>query len=414
MIHVLVTWEVRDRVVGGYPDYSIFRTAATIIRRGLAPRLYDARLQYAIQREFVPAAQQGRGLLPYNHPPYEALIFVPFTYLPYMAGYVAWGVVNFAVFLLALWLLRPYLSALPRFHWMLWASLAVGFFPAFASLFEGQDSILVLTLYALAFLDLKRARPVRSGFWLAICLFKFQLVLPFLAVAVLTRRRKLMIGFVTAALGVMLANIALVGWHSALYYPLFVRNLEKNTAGGAIIGVSMPNLHGLVDSIPLPHAVGSAFSFILVGSLSTLTVLGVAYTIHRNKTSLERDDLSFSLPIVSAVLVSYHCYVYDWTLLLLPALLTFNYLASRSRIETWAERLLLYSTLGLLISPLYLVPLARFGHLYGLALLLIAWICGLIGELSREQQTQSSNLRGDTRGGGAVLNNSAYPRTFRV
>jgi Glycosyltransferase family 87 len=391
LIHVLVTWQVRDRIAEGFPDYTIFYTAGNIVRRGLASRLYDAGLQYQVQREFVLAIQNGRGLLPYNHPPYEALLFVPFTYLPYLPGYVIWGVLNVLIFFLVLWLLRPYLHSLPRFHWAFWLLLPAGFFPVFASLFEGQDSILVLLLYTLAFLDLKRDRPRRAGIWLALALFKFQLVLPFMLLAVLARRWKLVSGFAGTAVALALANSALIGWHATLYYPVFVRQLEKTSAGGAIVPMNMPNLHGLLDAI-VARTHSSFASVSITAALSLLILFVAGRTIHQNKSGLERDDLCFSLAVVVSVLVSYHIFEYDWTVLLLPALLTLNYLTAQSKISTRPQQLLLIAIIALFISPLYLIPLARFGHLYGLALLLLGWTWALVGELEIGSRAQPPGI----------------------
>lgn len=387
-VHIIVTWEVRDRILSGFPDYTIFYTAGNIVRDGMASRLYDADLQYQLQQGFVRATRHGRGLLPYNHPPYEALLFVPFSYLPYMTGYVIWALLNCGVFFGALILLQPYLRTLPSFHWTVWAPLPFAFFPAFASLFEGQDSILLLLLFTMTFLDLRRGRSWRAGVWLALGLFKFQVVLPFIAITVLTRRWKLLGGFALVASALGIVSIALVGWRTAMYYPVFVRRLEETTAGGAIVPMNMPNLHGLVDAI-IARSRPSLASYGVVGVLSLLLVLTAARIINKYRSGLEENDLCFSVALVASVLVSYHLFWYDWTVLLLPALLSFNYLARGRDLRSLSERLLLSSCTALFLSPLYLVPLARFGHLYGLALVLLAWFWALLRELENPQIQRS-------------------------
>ncbi len=403
LVHVVLTWSVRDRILTGFPDYTIFYTAGTILHRGLAPRLYDASLQYEIQREFVLAIAKGRGLLPYNHPPYEAVLFIPFSHLPYLTGYLLWAALNALIFFWACWLLKPHLPHLPKFHWAVPALLAISFFPVFATLFEGQDSNLVLLLYVLSFIDLKKGRPVRAGMWLALALFKFQIVVPFIAFAFLARRWRLVAGFAASALLLAVANIALIGWREALYYPVFVRHLEKTTAGGAIVGVTMPNLHGLVDAISA-HATGPRISFAITAVLSLLIIVVAGMASDEEKTPSEGRNLCFSLGIVVAVLVSYHCFFYDWTILLLSALLSFDYLAALPKIATLPQRLMLMSASALFLSPLYLVPLVRFGHLYGLSLLLLIWSGALFAEINalRRRSRSVTDPQGSPNSSAAV------------
>src|SRR5580704_9332227 len=81
LMHALVFWSLREKIRQGYPDFSIFYTAGTIVRQGLAGRLYDTGLQFQIQRQFASQVFIRQGALPYNHPPFEALIFAPLALL---------------------------------------------------------------------------------------------------------------------------------------------------------------------------------------------------------------------------------------------------------------------------------------------------------------------------------------------
>lgn len=388
VVHLVATWKSRERIRTGFPDFTIFYTAGTLVRDGMASRLYDADLQYRIQRGFVLATVQGRGLLPYNHPPYEALLFVPLSYLPYLPAYAIWATVNLVLLFLAIWSIQPYLAKLRSLHWSLWTMLPIAFFPAFSTLFEGQDSIVILLLYAVAFVQLKSGKPWHAGVCLALGLFKFQLILPFVALAVLTRCRKLVSGFALASLVLLLANVAMVGWRMAIYYPAFVSNLERTTAGGAIVPKSMPNLHGLVEAMLGRVHAGASLVATIVLSLLLLSV--VARRITPIELGLEKNDLCFSLALVVSVLVSYHAYWYDWTVLLLPALLTLNHLGAGTEVRGMAPRALMLSSCALFLSPLYLILLVRFGYTCLLAVLLMLWCWALLREIRKTARPQSS------------------------
>src|SRR6476646_927250 len=109
---VVIAWRARHLVCQGFPDFTIFYSAARIIRQGSGSQLYDEATQLRVQREFVTGVTTRDGPLPYNHPPFEALLFIPFTYLPYCAAFVAWDLVNFAILATVALILRPELAVL--------------------------------------------------------------------------------------------------------------------------------------------------------------------------------------------------------------------------------------------------------------------------------------------------------------
>jgi hypothetical protein len=83
-LHVLVWWMARRQVAEGLPDFRIFYTAGLMLRRGQGTSLYNDSLQLNTQREFVPPARFDDTPLPYNHPPFEALLYLPLTSLSYL------------------------------------------------------------------------------------------------------------------------------------------------------------------------------------------------------------------------------------------------------------------------------------------------------------------------------------------
>src|SRR5438094_1603213 len=89
------------------------------------------------------------GAVPFLHPAYEAVIFIPLSFLPYRAAYLAWAGVNFAVLAWVYFLLRPRLENL-RALGPGWISpgLLIGFFPVAFAILAGQDSLLLLLVTA--------------------------------------------------------------------------------------------------------------------------------------------------------------------------------------------------------------------------------------------------------------------------
>jgi hypothetical protein len=84
--HAFFLWSVRERIVRADPDFTSFYGAGKILRDGHGADLYDLGTQHKAQDEFSSNADIRKGPLPYIHPPYEALLFVPLTFLHHMGG----------------------------------------------------------------------------------------------------------------------------------------------------------------------------------------------------------------------------------------------------------------------------------------------------------------------------------------
>lgn len=211
LLHVLIFRLVWSDALAGRPDFSIFYTAGLMLRRGQGTALYDNALQWQTQREFTQGIRVRQGPLPYNHPPFEALLFLPFTYLPYLSAYALWIALNLLLLAGMPRFLHSYLPRLSEeFSWLPFLA-AVGFFPIAFALMQGQDSILLLLLYALAYAALRSGKNFRAGIWLGLGLFKFHLVLPFAFILLLHRRLRTIGGFLVSGLTVGMISLSLVG-----------------------------------------------------------------------------------------------------------------------------------------------------------------------------------------------------------
>jgi|HubBroStandDraft_1064217.scaffolds.fasta_scaffold10280_4 hypothetical protein len=391
LIHLLVVWNARDLILKGYPDFTIYYTAGSMLRQGLGHALYDDRVQFQVQRTFAPQVATRLGALPFNHPPFEAVLFIPFSYFPYRLAYLLWGLVNFAMLAVLPILLRwqvPVLARNPAAAWRL-TVVSLTFFPAFFALLQGQDAILLLFLYSLAFVSLRKNRLISAGAWLACGLFKFHLVLPFLVLTLIQEKRaqgrkRILTGFVLVG-GVLAAvSVVAVGVRQIISYPRYVLGLEKTMAMGAIMPSDMPNLRGILYLMAsnLRHfdilvICISAAVYLLTAWISTLP------DNDRDAHPIDADqhDLKFSLAVFATVLVSYHGLGYDLCLLGLPALLLLGQLAGKIRLTSWPGAAIGVGLAVLLFSPLQLVLLMRYNRLGLLGWAVLLCFFGLAGEI---------------------------------
>ncbi|HWY58903.1 MAG TPA: glycosyltransferase family 87 protein [Terriglobales bacterium] len=347
------------------------------MRRGLGQQLYDDATQFRVQREFSPEVAIRAGALPYNHPPFEAALFVPFTLVPYPLAFALWDLVNFVMLIALPFFLAAHLSQLQKYPWPLWVLASVAFFPIFAALLQGQDSILLLLLYALAFVCLKGNRDVLAGGWLALGLFKPQLLLPLVVLFLVQGRKKILSGFLPIAAILLLVSVAIVGKEGMLLYPHYVMHLENTLARGAIVPSDMPNLRGAL-AIFFPGTPPHIVAVILVISLGLLlfTASECRKVFGKNLVELE-----FSLAAIATVLVSYHALIYDLSVLMVPVLLLADELLAGKR---WGRHrvLMMVAMTTFFLPPLQVILSIRNQWAGILGWVLLLWLYGIAKEIS--------------------------------
>jgi len=371
VLHAILFWIVRRQIVEGSSDFRIFYTAGLMLRRGESKALYNEELQARTQREFaLPGVQRG-GPLPYNHPPFEAILYVPLTYLRYFPAYCVWFVINTLLVVGTIYHVRPYLPTLSADFRSLLILTSLAFFPVAYALLQGQDSILLMALYFLAYDAMHAGKDSRAGVYLGLGLFKFHLVIPFAVILLLRRRWRALAGISAVAMAEVLASWAMVGGSQLIYYPHFAWQVNRQHAPGVIVPENMANLRGLFlgwnAMNPPSHWVEIALVLVSVG-----LIVWVSRQWHPiDMQDLRSWNFGFSLCLVVSYLVGYHGYNQDMSLLLLPLLLALDWALSDWTAVRGGFKVVLVL---LLLSPLYLVLTLKMSHqnLFSIVLLCFA------------------------------------------
>jgi hypothetical protein len=384
-LHLFLFINLRKRIELGYPDFTVYYTAATMLRHGLGHQLYDAHIQYEIQKKSVGAIATRHGALPYIHPPFEALIFLPLAYLPYPQAFAVWDALNIGALFGVGLLLRRSVSTLrqiPPWEFVL-GSLA--FFPVFICFLQGQDSIVLLLLCGLGFDALKRRADLLAGCWFALGLFKFQFVLPIVLLIGIWKRRQAAIGFLVVSIFLVLTSVGLAGWGSLVRYPAFVLQIANTPSLGGVAAEFAPNLRGLILGWPL-HLSGRVGSAVTLG-ISVVLLVGAAWK-GREAIQPKKLELKMSLAILVAVLIAWQTNMHDLSLLVLPLLLLSDD-GLRGRTsgagKSAARFGLLLPALPLLISPLWLVLWMAKGVVNLMAIPLLWWVWEIGKEMARDK-----------------------------
>jgi hypothetical protein len=272
----------------------------------------------------------------------------------------------------------------------------LAFFPVFVALLQAQDIILLLLLQALAYTALKRNSDFLAGCWLGLGSFKIHLVLALVLFLLAWKRKNAVLGFALTCLCLAVISIAIVGWAEAMWYPHYVLHLEKIMGRGAIVPADMANLRGLVEGWSVTRAFPQAGRF-LTGVLSVSLLLVVIVKSRRPK--LSDFDMRFCAAIVSILLVSYHSFAYDLTLLILPLLLIVDRTGETSSVDFRRNILLEVSIAVLFFTPLYMLVWFRGDHLNVFALVLLGLLWGILHEETVDERALRDPQLGAVSGG---------------
>lgn len=381
-MHLFFLWNVRTRIARGDPDFTAFYAAATLVRSGHAVDIYNPSEQFSAQTRFTDDSDLRRGPLRYIHPPFEALLFVPFTFFPYRAAFILWDLANVGMLVAIAVSLRATLLPGSGIHiWDLLLGL-LAFFPIFANFFQGQDAILLLLVVALAFRAMKLRADFSAGCWMALGLFRFQLVIPLVLVLALWGRRRIALGFISVTALLVLVSAVMVGWENLMRYPGYLWLWASVPGSGRTPRSLLPSLLGLITGWPqLDHIHWLVAIVLLVSAWLVIVVAGM-----KNRAQEPRFfDFCFACAILASVLVGYNTSTYDLALLVLPlAVMLREGLTGLVRVR------LLLPIVPLLISPFWFLIGMYWKNFNVIAIFLLWWLFALRHELLRRTGTASA------------------------
>jgi len=308
----LLIWVVYlPAALGGNADFRNCYSSGILFRTGHGHQLYDYAAQKNIQDTLISKTAIG---MPYVHPPYEALLFAPISYLRYRSAFLAWMAVNFVLLLGSYGILRKYLWRLYNSWRWLPILFFLGFAPVSGTLLQGQDSLITLFLFSIALSALESGRDALAGCLVGLAAYKFQLVLPITGLFLLWHRWRFVGGACLSSFAAILLSALVSGSGSLFSYVAYVR--ETSVKFAILMPPSrMPNLRGLVSSLHL----GSNLSTALLLVLSLGLVAFVVWRGRKTSTSWQ-----FALAVSAATLVGYHVMMHDLSVLLVPIALFLN------------------------------------------------------------------------------------------
>lgn len=298
--------DVTGQVIGA--DHTAFHTAAVLIADGQGTALYDFPDLATFRARQEEITGKPRFLNPFRNPPFYALLYVPTARLPHLASYAIWAVAGLFVLVAGLRLIHG-----PGFGRPLAWSLS--FFPVFAAVSFGQNTLLSFGVFAVVYRLLADGRRFPAGLAAGLLLFKPQLLLGLGIWWALDARR-----YWPSVAGVALTGLAL-GGVSWLVAPeetaAWVRHLPEIARYDAFEYYNLQNPRGFGALLTGEKAVGNWLG--LIG-----LVLGVAFFVGVWRPHREDVPVLFAMAVFVTLWASPHTMTYEWALAVIPAVLLWD------------------------------------------------------------------------------------------
>lgn len=357
-----------NRILAGDGDFPVFYSSAQMVREGRASGLYEFDAENAFVHRVNDVTRP-----PNNHLPYELLIFIPLTYLKFREALFAWAMVSLAMFCAVAFLLARSGAIGLIFPVTLLVTLA--FFPVWFSLLIAQDSALVVFVFVIAFLLWRQQRSSLAGFVLAGALFRPQLVLPFVFVTLVAGKGKFVRGFIVGGALMVALSVAVVGFHGMGNYGRILVAQGTEASGDLLRRQwlvepgKMPTWRGFLwvcGSTWMPTAVKRIL--LLAG-----TAAGLLWAAKKMRAVRSRGgfDLAFATAVATVVLLSFHSFIHDFSLMILPLLIFGTALTRAKNVPRTATYCIVTAGFLFFLTPAY-VWMHGYGTMWLLAILEIA------------------------------------------
>ncbi len=304
-------------------DFVYFYGVGRLVRQYSMARLYDYALQLAVFND-IYAVKGADAYGPSPYPPFVALFFSLFARLPFLPAYLLWVGLSLLLYVTGIGLLAWNVLRGEVLKVSLVLCVAMGFYPFFIStLLNGQLTALAVFSVTTAITLERKDRPVAGGVMLAMLAYKPTLLLVVAPMLVVTRRFRMLSGFVVG--GGMLGAIA-TGFAGFGVWGTYLRFLQFFRTVSVAHGKSLLKLWEYVDFTSFSYSVpggrsGPGLALLLAIVLGAGGCLAVLLWRSAGAGS-SAQLLAWAATLTWTLLLNFYVPVWDADLALVALLLT--------------------------------------------------------------------------------------------
>jgi hypothetical protein len=252
----------------------------------------------------------------YVHPPYFAVLFIPFTKLALTPSWSVWTIAWLIFGWVVVSMIMESRKTFTKGEIVAFLIVMTVAPPSLACIRIGQLSWLVLALIGLSYYCFGHRRDVLGGIALSILSVKPHYFLFFVLPALIDKRWKILASLFVVEMLLLVAAGLVVGWSNVFEYPSVL--LSRDQTAPAVAPHRMISLRFFFNLF-LPGAWPQTAS--MVTMIFALGIIAfVWYQTLKHKPQLS--NWAMALTVFACVVTSPHTHMYDALLLAIPAALT--------------------------------------------------------------------------------------------
>jgi hypothetical protein len=306
----------------GSRDFLGLYVGARLIATGHAFQLYDVDAQREMMN-IVIAPDHRTRLMPFVYPPYIALLLSPLAKFSLTTALAIWTGINISLAgITCATLLRLGSAWTERFALL---AFALAWVPLHLTIIQGQLGLLTALGITGAIISIRNNRHVQAGFWLALGVFKPQLLVFPLVILAMWRRGRALVSFFAALAALTGISFAKFGFWPPNYFT-FLREYSRLSEQASLYPSAMQNWRGMVFALLKTDTSTASLSLTLIFSLGSLVLLLWLCANPGQNTRSTSDpkripvwEPRFAMAILLGALSSPHLYLHDWVVAI-PAL----------------------------------------------------------------------------------------------
>jgi len=303
-------------------DFVYFYGIGHLLNEYPAVKLYDYNLQQKIFNQIYPAHEAFYGPSPY--PPYVALFFRPFARVSFESAYLLWMGISLALYIAGIAAAVKTVFPSERLKISLIFCFALAFYPfVFSTLLNGQLASVAVFSIGLAIFQERHSNPFRGGLALSLLAYKPTLLFLLLPMLLLTRRFKMLFGFMFGTVILMSVATAFTGIQ---IWPAYAHMLAQFGHSTGLRSQSALQLWKYIDLISSSYAIPGGRSRAGVAILICLTSMiasGLALLLWKSAAGGRSVQyLAWAATLTWTLIVNVYVPIYDSVLVTIAVVLT--------------------------------------------------------------------------------------------
>ena len=372
-------------------DFTSFYTGFYVVRVGEGENLYDGTLQSKYQHQFMGGMNfEGRVLL-FPNPPFVAIVFSPISLLQFDAAFYLWSLMQLGLLIWLLIKMNHLLHHWEQYERIILNITILAFWPLTNTFLLGQYSLFLLFCLVQLYIYMMNSKLTKAGLWLALMAVKpHTLLIP----GMMTLNKRYWRVAVSASIvGIFLfiSSSLIIGIQP---WQQYIKSLQALGSYFDKFGVN-PSAEYTVRGV-LSNIFGNSQGS-LTNTISIIVLLlGMIFIWFLWSKDIAQDSsrfiIYFAFTIMFSVFLSLHLNPHDALILVLPAVLFYDYLRQNDYPRKAFSILILISPTVFFIAAFFKYNI--FGVIRPPVVVIVVMIAWMIKYMILDYRHQAKNRKG--------------------